>query len=519
MNFKTAALGRLTTLLVLLAVTETVSAENSWVVLVSGGAIRGRASGAGAVFVGIPFARPPVGAFRWQPPGPVVPWSGMREATAAGYDEYQPDEGWNHPMVVNSSEDCLNLNVLTPRWPAAGKLPVIVFVHGGGNFAGGGWEHPSKGVTLQDTGVVIVTVNYRLGIFGFFAHPGLTAESPHHASGNYALEDLLSALGWVRGNIANFGGEPENVTMMGQSAGALDICLLMASDQAKGLFSKAIVESAPGLGPPETQTLSQAEASGGSFAAALGCADVASLRRVPAQDLLAAAEKAHVRGQIDVDGWVLKEPPAVTFASGRESRLPLLIGTNARESSFSGTRGDLRDLVSKHYGARVERAVGLYGLSASSEAPAIDPVIGDVGAQYITDTTFRLPTSLVAQWHKASGGGVWLYVFSQTPKGREALGASHSSEMPYVFGELGTPPRGVEYGAEDRYVSLEMQRHWANFAASGDPNGPGLPAWPLYDNRSRAFIEFKGSGSSAGSELRQRYFELFREDFEEKLAR
>jgi para-nitrobenzyl esterase len=485
---------------------------------VTGGSVHGKESGAGAIFVGIPFARPPVGPFRWQPPGPIEPWPGVRAATAASFDEYQPDEGWNHPMVVHSSEDCLYLNVLTPQWPATGRRPVIVFVHGGGNFAGGGWEHLAKGVTLQDDGVVIVTVNYRLGIFGFFAHPGLTAESPHHASGNYGLQDLVAALGWVRSNIATFGGDPGNVTMMGQSAGALDICLLMASDQAKGLFTKAIIESTPGLGPQQTQTLAQAEASGAAFAAAQGCADIGALRAVPADVLLAAAEKARLRGRIDVDGWVLREPPAVTFVAGRELGLPMLIGTNARESSFKGTTDELRGLVSARYGALAQRALDLYGLSDRAQPLRVDPVLGDAGAQYVTDTTFRLPTLLLAQWHSAAGASVWMYVFSQTPKGREALGASHSSELSYVFGELDSPPKGVEFGPGDRSVSNEMQRRWANFAATGNPDGNGLSAWSPFDSRNRAFLEFKGTGSGAGTQLREKYFELFLQDFGAKAA-
>jgi para-nitrobenzyl esterase len=306
--------------------------------------------------------------------------------------------------------------------------------------------------------------------------------------------------------------------MMGQSAGALDICLLMASNEARGLFSKAIVESAPGLGPPDTQTLPQAEAAGADFAARLGCADIAALRAVPAPELLAAAEREHIRGRIDVDGWILREPPAALFASGREARLPLLIGTNARESSFRGTTDDLRELIAKHYGTLAQRAFGLYGLSGAPEAPAVDPALGDIGAQYLTDTTFRLPTLLVAQWHRAAGASVWMYLFSETPKGREELGASHSSELAYVFGELGSAPPGIEYRAEDRRVSAEMQRYWANFAATGNPNGPRLLEWTPYDTPSGAYLEFRGAGSALGKMLRQPYFELYSEDFQAKLA-
>jgi para-nitrobenzyl esterase len=504
---------------VFVAVAVSASAEGAMTVPVTGGQIVGRTYGSGAVFAGIPFAKPPVGPLRWQAPRAVEDWTGVRDATVPALDELQPDDGaWNHGMILNSSEDCLYLNVVTPRWPAGGKLPVIVFVHGGGNFAGGGWEHLAHGVTLQDSGVVVVTVNYRLGIFGFFAHPGLTAESPQHASGNYALQDLVAALRWVRANIATFGGDADNVTMMGQSAGALDICLLLACDDARGLFSKVIVESTPGLGAPHTPTLRQAEATGVSFAAKLGCADIGALRAVPARELLAAAEQSHLRGAINVDGWMLKEAPAAIFSSGRETRLPMLIGTNSRESSFKGTPGALRDLVAKQYGTMSARALALYGISGDSEPPA-DPVLGDAGAQYLTDTIFRSPTSLVAQWHAAAGAKVWLYLFSQTPKGREALGASHSSEMPYVFGEMNPGKRGVEFQAADRDLSLEMQRYWAHFAATGNPNGAALASWPSYDPEERSYLELTGSGNREAKRLRQDYFELFRDAFEAKLAR
>jgi para-nitrobenzyl esterase len=421
-------------------------------------------------------------------------------------------------MIAHSSEDCLYLNVLAPRWPAEGSLPVIVFVHGGGNFAGGAWEHLAKGVTLQKNGAVIVTVNYRLGIFGFFAHPGLTAESPEHASGNYALQDLMAALRWVKGNIARFGGDPGNVTMMGQSAGALDIGLLLASDEARGLLSKAILESAPGVGTPETPSLSEAEAAGAAFAARLGCADVAALRSIPGRQLLAAAEQAHIRGQVDTDGWILRDSPARIFASGRELKLPMLIGTNARESSFKGTAAQLRELMSARYGATAKSALELYGLDAALPAP-IDPILGDAGAQYITDTTFRQPTALVAQWHSAAGAAVWLYLFSQTPHGREALGASHSSELPFVFGELASDPAGVTYSAADKRLSSEMQRYWVNFATTGNPNGAGLAAWPAYDSGPRAFLELDGGGNRPEKDFRPAFFKLYRDNMESRMAR
>ncbi len=483
---------------------------------VESGVLQGRAYGDGAVFAGIPFATPPVGPLRWREPQPPAAWPGVRDAAQPSRDEFQPDEGWNHSMVVSASEDCLYLNVVTPHWPQPGKTPVIVFVHGGGNFAGGGWEHLEKSITLQARGVVVVTVNYRLGIFGFFAHPALTAESPHQASGNYALQDLVAALQWIRANIAPFGGDPNNVTMMGQSAGAFDICLLMASPVARDLFQKAILESAPGIGPPVAQNLAEAEMQGLSFARDLECANIGALRGVSASDLLAGAERHRLRGGVVVDGWILGESPARTFAGGRESRIPIIIGTNARESSYGGTASDLRELISAWYGSLAERALDLYGSETSGVS--VDPAFGDEGARFQTDTTFRSPSSLVAEWHSGARAPVWLYLFNRTPKGREAVGAKHSSELAYVFGEMRSPPAGVEFGSEDAQVSRQIGEYWANFARTGDPNSGGNPAWPNYDGSRRAYLELRTGGSISRDHLRQPFYELFRDYFLSQMA-
>ena len=484
---------------------------------VTGGAIRGRSYGSGAAFVGIPFAAPPIGELRWKPPAPVVPWSGVREASAPSFDAYQPDEGWNHPMVVHASEDCLYLNVVTPRWPMKDRLPVVVFIHGGGNFAGGGWEHPAIGVTLQEQGLVLVTINYRLGIFGFFSHPGLTAESPHHASGNYGLMDEIAALRWVRENIGRFGGDPEKVAVMGQSAGALDILLLMASPGARGLFGRAMVESAPGVGAARPQDLAEAEKRGAGFAESLGCASIGALRSLPPGDLLAAAEKSHLRGTVGVDGWVLTEAPAVTFASGREARIPVVIGTNARESSFKGTPDELRAAIADRYGSLAPEAEALYlGPKPRDDSPSF----GDPGAQFLTDSVFRLPTLLVAQWHAASGAPTWLYLVDQVPTGREQIGASHSSEIAYALGEMDSPtPPGVAYGPEDRAASAEMSRRWAAFAATGDPDAAGWPSWPRFNTAQGTYLVLRGSGSMVARHLRAPYLDLFQRLYRIQMAR
>ncbi len=488
----------------------------AFTVRVDSGALQGRAYGDGAVFAGIPFAAPPVGPLRWREPQPPAPWPGVRDATLPSKDEVQPEEGWNHSMLATASEDCLYLNVVTPHWPQPGKTPVIVFVHGGGNVAGGGWEHLEKNITLQDRGVVVVTVNYRLGIFGFFSHPALTAESSHHASGNYALQDLVAALAWIRANIAQFGGDPNNVTMMGQSAGALDICLLMASPVARDLFQKAIVESTPGIGAPVTQNLREAEMHGLTFARDLGCPTLDALRGVAAPALLAGAERHRKPGGVVVDGWILEESPARTFAGGRESRIPIIIGTNARESSYDGTASGLRDLISARYGTLADRALDLYGAETSGQS--VDPAFGDEGARFQTDTTFRSPSSLVAAWHSGAGAPVWLYLFNRTPKGRESVGAKHSSELAYAFGEMRNPPAGAEFGSEDARLSRQIGEYWANFARTGDPNSKENSVWPKYDGSRRAYLELRAGGSVSKDHLRQPFLELYRDYFISQMA-
>jgi para-nitrobenzyl esterase len=488
-------------------------ADGAYEAKVTGGMIEGMQDGPGAIFAGIPFAQPQVGNLRWKPPQDVVPWSGVRPATEPGPDAMQPDSGWNHAMVLNSSEDCLYLNVIAPEWPATRRLPVIVFIHGGGNFAGGGWEHLISGSTLQRRGVVQVTITYRLGIFGFFAHPGLSRESPSHASGNYAILDQIAALRWVRANIALFGGDPGNVTLVGQSAGSYDISLLMVSPLAQGLFSKAIQESGIGVGPPATNTLAQEEAVG----SALG-ADIGRLRAMPAKDLL-STRKDWSMCFPDIDGWVFTEAPSATFAAGREAAVPLLLGTNARESSFAGSLGDLRLAVAKQYGDRTESALKLYGLAGIDALPPADPVLGDLGAQFMTDITFRSPTAIAAEWHRLHGGAVWLYEFSRTPIGHESSGASHSAELPYVFGEMTPNPLGSDYNAADRRISAEIQGYWANFASSGNPNGVGLPSWPPYEVADRPYVEFTEGGTRTGLNLRQPYSRFYGDWLKSQMAR
>jgi para-nitrobenzyl esterase len=221
----------------------------------------------------------------------------------------------------------------------------------------------------------------------------------------------------------------------------------------------------------------------------------------------------------NIDGWVFTEAPSATFAAGREAAVPLLLGTNARELSFAGTLPGLRDEVAKQYGDRAPAALRLYGLEGIDALPPADPVLGDIGAQFMTDITFRGPTEVAAEWHRSHGGVVWLYEFSRTPIGHESSGASHSSELPYVFGEMTPNPLGSDYNAADRRISSEMQGYWVNFAASGNPNGAGLPAWPPYEAADSPYIEFTEAGTGTGHNLRHAYTKFYGDWLQGRMAR
>ena len=334
--------------------------DNALTVKTASGKLRGvaRPTG-GAKFLGIPYAQPPVGGLRWREPLPVKPWSGVRDANAfsAACMQWADAEGdWNWSFAKAGNEDCLYLNIVTPQWPVKKPLPVMFWIHGGGNEGGTASTPLFNDGTLVDHGVLLVTINYRLGIFGFFAHPGLTRESPHHASGNYGLMDQILALRWVIANIAKFGGDPHNITVFGQSAGALDTSLMMTS-LARELPQKAIVESGTPLHTLLTSRV-PAEQAGVTFADLMkvpaGEDAVKFLRQVPAEDLLKAvyaqdAQRRPITHPI-IDGWVIPRSPAEVFASGQESAIPLMIGSNAIESGSTATPDELRTTIQKAAG-------------------------------------------------------------------------------------------------------------------------------------------------------------------------
>jgi para-nitrobenzyl esterase len=323
------------------------------VVQIGAGTLRGAIAGSAIAFRGIPYARPPVGELRWQPPQPPLPWQGVREALQPGSACTQRTSGlapFIAPMAkaygstfeqpsIKSSEDCLYLDVWVPEWPVKRALPVMVWLHGGSNTVGSGTQSTYDGVSLTRHGVLLVTLNYRLGVMGFFSHPDLSAESPHHSSGNYGLLDQLAALNWVKQNIAQFGGDPDNVTLFGESAGAIDAAQLMASPLAVGLFKRVISESGPAFG--SGQTLSQAEAFGSAVSALAAGNSQSTLEKLRALSVteveaLVLKAKEHFPGDITAataDGWVLPMSPQQAFLTGSIQMVDLLIGFNGRELS------------------------------------------------------------------------------------------------------------------------------------------------------------------------------------------
>lgn len=506
---------RLLSILLLIATAATAAAPDP-VVSLTTGRIRGSplAQG-GAVFKAIPYAQPPVGSLRWRPPAPVKAWSGERSANGFGAPCAQNSNG---RMLENSSEDCLFLNVWNAAWPPQSRKPVMLWLHGGGNYAGTASGVNFDGESLARHGVVLVTVNYRLTVFGFFAHPELTREasreSGHHASGNYGLMDQVAALRWVHDNIERFGGDPTNVTVFGQSAGAVDANVLMTSPLTTGLFQGVIAESGTVTRNPDAATLSMTalgavmKVKSGpvsySDAPALTEAEVKGaelgslqhLRALPAADLLKLVAGPQMSigpaNGIVVDGWVLPKPPAQVFATGQEHRVPLLIGNNSRERTPPPVATeDLRHAMEAMYGPLAPKALSLYG---------------DHAAEWVVDTMYRCPVVAQLAW-RAPENPSFEYEFDRAAPGREALGAVHGTEVAYVFGAL-----NARYADADRTISAAMQQYWTNFAKTGNPNGAGLIQWPKFDATTRGYIEFTGDGPIAGEGLRRPYCDLYVEN-------
>jgi para-nitrobenzyl esterase len=512
-----------TLVVMLIALTANLAsaADSSPIVKVTGGQVRGvLPEKGGAVFKGVPYAQPPVGDLRWREPMPVKPWTGVRDATKFGPMCAQRPS----PLLPNAaeitSEDCLSLNIWAMGWPLKSRLPVMVWIPGGGNFAGGSAQTQYDGERLTRRGVVVVSINYRLGTFGFFSHPALTRESPHRASGNQGILDQIAALKWVRKNITKFGGDPGNVTIFGSSAGSLDISVLMTTPLSKGLFHRAIGQSGNAIHEGDPLSLQEAEKRGQTEALQWKVsADISArdLRAVSAGEILAAEPEMDVGPSLGiiVDGYVFPRKPSDVFAAGQEYHVPLIIGSNARDY-IPPLPKDLAKAITEAYGPLADRATPLYVGDA-------DPQYGTPVEQWATDTSFRCSTVTQLKWHAAAGSPVYEYEFARVPKGREAFGAMHGAEICHVFGTLdqclyilGPPAASTE---EDVRLSDAMQQYWTNFAKTGDPNGKGLPLWPKFDLSSRAYIQFTDSGPVAKEGLRRPYCDLFIENVNRLMKR
>jgi para-nitrobenzyl esterase len=490
-----------------------LAAGSSSVIRLGSGLLQGSKLGAkGAVFKGIPFAAPPVGPLRWREPMRVASWKGIRAATQYQSACAQPDMGWNSSLVPTASEDCLYLNVWTPRLDRGAHLPVMVWTHGGAFAGGSGTDPMFDGGRLSARGVVLVTLNYRLGVLGFFSHPQLGA-GVNAASGNFGLLDQIAALQWVRDNIERFGGDPAAVTIFGQSAGGGSVLALLTSPLARGTFRSAIVESGATLGPQPATSLVAARAIGEQFA---DRATLEQLRMLSTHDLMQrwgafmagdsqGGTPARPPIQIGpiVDGHVLTEDPTVAFGAGHEQKVPLIIGNNAREGFGRIPDARLPQIIQGFYGPDAAAVLPEYAASSGAQQSAL----GTPANQWLTDTTFRCGAVITAERHSAMGARVYSYQFEQSLPGHPDEGAQHSFELPYVFGNLfDEGVLGGAYSASDRTLSDDMVGYWTNFAKAGDPNGPGLPAWPAFDSAARAYMRFASAytaGASAGRGLRQ----------------
>jgi para-nitrobenzyl esterase len=442
------------------------------------------------IFRGVPFAAPPVADLRWREPQPVVPWSGIRSATEFGPRCMQQplfsDMMFRSPAT---SEDCLYLNVWTPAnldGSRHRKYPVLVYIYGGGFMAGDSSEKRYDGVALARRGIVVVTINYRLGVFGFFAHPQLTAGSPHHASGNYGLLDQVAALAWVKRNIAAFGGDPNHITIGGESAGSMSVSALMASPLSRGKIAGAIGESGAMMRELTPRPLAEAEQKGAAFAQGIGAPTLAALRAVPADKLLAAQGDARdTPFDAVIDGYFLTEPPSVTFSSGKAAHVPLLVGSNSQEAPGSAVFGDGAPTVA-NYRAGLTRVLGNKADAVFALYPArTNSDVLPIATALASDDFLGLPTWKWFDLQRRTGAPTYYYYFTRvrprfvtdTSGNPLPWGAVHSAEIEYALGNLDANPLYV-WTDDDRKVSATMSAYFANFIKTGSPNGGSLPAWP-----------------------------------------
>ena len=475
----------------------------SEVVALDSGPVQGTINPGVRAFLGIPYAAPPVGELRWKPPQAVTPWETVRNCDAFG--PACPQSG---PLEGAAGEDCLSLNVWTAAREAGAGLPVMVWIHGGGFNFGATSQAEYQGANLARQGVVVVTVNYRLGPLGFFVHPALAVESGRGSAGNYGLLDQIEALKWVRRNIAAFGGDPGRVTIFGQSAGSRSVSLLTLSPLASGLFCRAIAQSggpiigSEYLNPAFNGDMANVSRMGEELSARLGCdksSDVlACLRAKPAGEVVKAADCQ--TGLFDdglffapvFDGWVLPRDVHTAFKPGASRDVPMIVGSTGDEGTVY-LRGEkdlslakYKSFLKARFGEKADQALAMFPAQSDADVPRVMD-------HFLTVAVNAEPARLMARTLAAGNAKAFLYRFTRSPdtaKARE-LGAFHGVDLAYVFGNM---KDSEGYTAEDRELCRQVMAYWVNFAKTGDPNGPGLLAWPAYDAESDQNLDFSNSG-------------------------
>jgi para-nitrobenzyl esterase len=500
-----------TALVALTFLAAVTSAPRETVVSTELGVLRGVTENGVESFRGIPFAAPPVGNLRWRPPQPATPWNEVRSAAYFGADcDQTPLPYDSAPLRSTLSEDCLYLNIWRPAFPATGaKAPVMVWIHGGGFTTGGASSAVLAGDSFARKGVIMVSANYRLGRFGFFGFPALTRESEgRDMLGNYALMDQLASLQWIRRNIAAFGGDPDNITVFGNSAGGASIHVMLTSPLFRGLFKRAIIQSGGGRSEPagaravgiDKPGLPSLETLGLAFARRHGIAGddaaaLARLRALPASAINGGLnmvtyyqpEQAETYGGPALDGRLIVALPEDSYVPGHQAQAALIVG--ATNADFGLQNTSTKDGLFVQFGASEARARALYDPTG---AASVDAVI----AAASSDWTMIEPARFVAAQFARQGLPTYAYRFSYVARSMETTwpdGAPHASDIPYAMGTLGGA-YGDKAGRKDLQVADTMNSYWANFAKKGDPNGPGLPLWPRYSVAEDQIMDFAPDG-------------------------
>lgn len=476
----------------------------------SSGIVKGTIEDNIAVFRGIPYAAPPVGEFRWRPPQPVLSWKGVRDATIPCAECAQAGWSKGSGLSENSSEDCLFLNIWKPASTTSNsKLPVMVWIHGGGFVTGSSNEF--TGISFAKENVILVSINYRLGRLGFFAFPALSKENPKEYKGNYAYMDQVAALQWVQKNIAQFGGDPKNVTIFGESAGGVSVHSLLTIPSAKGLFQKAIIESGGGRdGVLTARPLNKdnsdrhypvsAETIGFNFAKRYkieGTDQTAldKLRNLSTEKVIDGGDESSegistYSGPI-LDGKLVTETAESSYSKGNQSMVPIIIGSNNAEVPSGFVNAQSKDELFSLFGLYKDDAKSAYDRDGSTDFNKILSLVN-------TDKVWAEPARFTSRIFTSKKQPAFLYLFSYVPKALEnrmPFGASHASEIPFVFNNL-IEHNGFKVSAKDKDVARLMNSYWINFAKNGNPNSKNLPEWPVYDEKKNEVFEFKKDGSA-----------------------